>query len=334
VKNKNGQGAIGILFLFLFFFSSLSNADWFSDTQSIMGTQISITLWHSNAETAEQLLASGMAEMHRLDELLSPWIETSELARVNRLAVGLPQKISDELIFLIDKSLYFSRLSDGAFDITFASVGWFYNYRERQQPNEEKRRALLPAINYQWLDLNKVERTLAFKHKNVRIDLGGIAKGYAVDRVAAILQSGGVKRATISAGGDSRILGDKLGSPWMIGIKNPRDGGDQSSRAVIMLPLENTAISTSGDYERFFIDEKNGKRIHHIINPKTGQSAEGVVSVTILGPEGSDTDPLSTTVFVLGVEPGIALVNRLPGFDAVIIDSTGKVHYSDGLVAP
>ncbi|SMF11840.1 thiamine biosynthesis lipoprotein [Alteromonadaceae bacterium Bs31] len=318
----------------LIILSPYISAEWHTDTQGIMGTQVSITFWHTDSAQAAALINAGMAEMRRLDQSLSPWIESSELARVNRLAATSPQKISPELLGLVDKSLYFSKVSKGAFDISFASVGWYYDYRENKQPSDKKREALLPAINYRWLDLNKEKSTLAFKHENVRIDLGGIAKGYAVDRVAKILQDGGVKHATVSAGGDSRVLGDKRGRPWMIGIKNPRDGGEENARPAIMLPLENTAISTSGDYERYFIDSTSGKRIHHILNPKTGKSVEGIVSVTVLGPTGSDTDPMSTTVFVLGVEKGLALVNRIAGFDAIIIDSAGKVHYSEGLAPP
>jgi len=318
-----------------------SYAEWYYQHEGIMGTDVSLALWHSNPVKARELISASMAELHRLDEALSPWIETSELAVLNKRAAAEPQVLSDELYALIDKSLYFSELSAGAFDITFASLGWYYDYRAELQPTEDQRKALLPAINYRWLDLNPTTRSLAYKHKNVRIDLGGIAKGYAVDRVASILYEGGVRHGTVSAGGDSRIIGDKRGKPWMIGIKNPRTGEVNTSAThnsknepAILLPLENTAISTSGDYERFFIDKQSGERIHHIINPRTGKSVKGVVSVTILGPTGSDTDPLSTTVFVLGVERGLALVNGLKGFDAVIIDSAGTVHYSDGLAPP
>ena len=129
-------------------------------------------------------------------------------------------------------------------------------------------------------------------------------------------------------------MGDKMGRPWIVGIKNPRAGENHDSPPVIRLPLTDTAISTSGDYERYFIDDTSGERIHHIINPKTGRSATGVISVTVLGPKGVDTDPLSTTVFVLGVEKGLKLVNRLQGIDCVIIDSSGKVHFSTGLSPP
>lgn len=330
---RRWQKILGICCLMLFR-PSLGWCEWYSDSQGIMGTEISITLWHNDPAQANALIAEGMAEMRRLDRELSPWIETSELARVNRLAAERPQKISAEMAFLVDKSLYFSRITLGAFDITFASVGWFYDYREKKQPSETQRNQLLPAINYRWLKLDKSASTLAFDHANVRIDLGGIAKGYAVDRVAQILEKAGVRHATISAGGDSQIIGDKRGKPWVIGIKNPRDGGARETQAAILLPLENTAISTSGDYERYFIDEATGERVHHIINPRTGKSVEGVVSVTILGPRGSDTDPMSTSVFVLGVDKGMALVNGLDGFDAIIIDSAGKVYYSDGLTPP
>jgi len=299
-----------------------------------MGTDVSITLWHPDKNGAEKLLAKGMAEMRRIDRTLSPWIKDSELERVNRLAAQSPQPVSPELEHLVQKSLYYSKVSGGAFDITFASVGWLYDYRKQQQPTSDQLKQLLPAINYRWLALDQRQHTLAFKHKNVRIDLGGIAKGHAVDRVAAILKREGVSHASISAGGDSRILGDRKGRPWMIGIKNPRDGGQKEKKAAIVLPLENTAISTSGDYERYFIDPTTGTRIHHIINPRTGESAQGVVSVTVLGPDGSDTDPLSTTLFVLGVEKGLALINRMTGFDAVIIDRHGKVFFSDGLMPP
>lgn len=308
--------------------------DWQADSQAIMGTEISVTLWHQDSETGRMAIAAVMDEMHRIDQALSPFIDTSELFRVNQLAARTPQKISDELLMLVDKSLYFSRISDGAFDITFASVGWKYDYRNKQQPSDEERQNLLPAINYKLLRLDKNKQTLFFGHPNMRIDLGGIAKGYAVDRAVELLKAHGVEHATVSAGGDSRVMGDKMGRPWIIGIKNPRAGENANSPPVIRLPLTDTAVSTSGDYERYFVDESNGERIHHIINPKTGKSATGVISVTVLGPKGADTDPLSTTVFVLGVEKGLKLVNRLQGIDCVIIDSSGKVHFSTGLSPP
>ena len=322
---------LGVLLLLI---SAPGFGGWQSDSQSIMGTQISVTLWHEKDSVAQQAVQVVMEEMQRIDRQYSPFIETSDLARINQNAAKSPQQISDEFYLLVDKSLFYSRLSEGAFDITFASVGWKYDYRHHQQPSDKERKQLLPAINYRWLQLDPDKHTIAFGHPNVRIDLGGIAKGYAVDRAAALITALGVKHATISAGGDSRILGDKFGKPWVVGIKNPRAHEGSDSPPVIRLPLTDTAISTSGDYERFFIDQDSGERIHHILNPKTGRSATGVMSVTILGPVGIDTDPLSTTVFVLGVEKGIELVNRLQGIDCIIIDSAGKVHFSADLSPP
>jgi thiamine biosynthesis lipoprotein len=316
----------------LLLLASSVQAKWHSDAQDVMGTRVSLTFWLEDDAKAAIALAAVMAEMHRIDQHFSPYIASSELSRANQQAVlataDKPLVISPELTRLIDKSLYYSRLTDGAFDITFASLARYYDYRKRLTPSEAQRAALLPAINYRLIHLDKQQRTLWFEHPQLYIDLGGIAKGYAVDRGIAILRSYGVTHASLSAGGDSRVLGDKRGRPWLVGIKNPR-----ADAVAISLPLDNVAVSTSGDYERYFIAD-SGERVHHIINPRTGKSTSGVNSVTIIGPQGFDTDPLSTSVFVMGPEKGLALINKLPGFDAVIITSQGKVLYSQGLENP
>ncbi len=316
----------------LLLLASSVQAKWHSDAQDVMGTRVSLTFWLEDDAKAAIALAAVMAEMHRIDQHFSPYIASSELSRANQQAVlataDKPLVISPELTRLIDKSLYYSRLTDGAFDITFASLARYYDYRKRLTPSEAQRAALLPAINYRLIHLDKQQRTLWFEHPQLYIDLGGIAKGYAVDRGIAILRSYGVMHASLSAGGDSRVLGDKRGRPWLVGIKNPR-----ADAVAISLPLDNVAVSTSGDYERYFIAD-SGERVHHIINPRTGKSTSGVNSVTIIGPQGFDTDPLSTSVFVMGPEKGLALINKLPGFDAVIITRQGKVLYSQGLENP
>lgn len=306
------------------------SAEWHGDSQAIMGTSVSVTLWHEDSETAEAALGAVIAEMRRIDNRLSPYKTDSELSQINRDAGRQPVKLSLEMLTLLDKALYYSQLSEGAFDISFASLGQYYDYRQKRQPSEQQRDKLLTAIDYRMIKLDARNSTVRFMHPQLQIDLGGIAKGYAVDRAIAILQQRGINNATVSAGGDSRVLGDKRGSPWIVGIKNPRHADKMS----ILLPLENVAISTSGDYERFFIDERSGERVHHILNPRTGRSASGVISVSILGPRGFDTDPLSTTVFVLGLEKGMQLLKQLPGYDAIIIDANGQVHYSDGLTPP
>ncbi len=321
-----------LLFTVLLVASQLVLAKWHGDEQDIMGTKVSVALWLEDDQKGEQAVAAVMAEMRRIDAHFSPYIETSELYRANQLApkasAKKPLSISPELAAIIDKSLHYSALSEGAFDITFASLARYYDYRNKLSPSAQQREELLPAINYRLIHLDTKNNTLWFEHPKLYIDLGGIAKGYAVDKAVEILQAFGVKHASVGAGGDSRVIGDKFGRPWLIGIKNPR-----ADAVAITLPLEDVAVSTSGDYERYFIDDK-GERVHHIINPRTGKSTNGINSVTIIGPLGFDTDPLSTSVFVMGAEKGMALINRLPGFDAVIISSEGKVSYSKGLMPP
>lgn len=313
--------------------SQLAFGQWVSQTQSIMGTEISVAIWADDEAKGREVIAAVMQDMNAVDKQFSPYIATSELAQINAKAATQTVQLSPEMAFLIDKSLYYSNLTQGAFDITFASVGWLYDYRKGVKPSDKQRQELLPAINYKWLDFDKAKSTLSFKHKNVRIDLGGIAKGYAVDRAIEILKFKGIAHGTVSAGGDSRLLGDKMGQPWRVGIKNPRPHSKDDG-VITLLPLSDSSVSTSGDYERYFMDKKTGERVHHIINPKTGKSASEVMSVTILGPLGVDTDALSTSVFVLGVKDGLALINNMPGFDTLIIDKQGKAFYSQGLAEP
>ena len=305
-----------------------SHADWYKEERAIMGTAILAEVWSSDADQAQKGIAAVMQEMRRIDELMSPYKEDSELSLVNREAADHPVKISRELFNLIERSLYFSRISHGAFDITFSSVGYMYDYREGIAPTEAEIKQALPGINYRHLILDRNASTIRFARKGMRIDLGGIAKGFAVDNSIAILSKMGFHQALVTAGGDSRILGDKNGKPWMTGIRDPRKKGE----SVVVIPLSDAAISTSGDYERYFM--RDGVRYHHILNPKTGKSVHDTRSATVIGPDATTTDALSTTLFVLGWEKAMQLLKTLPGIDAVIIDSSGKLHNSSGLEPP
>ncbi len=308
-------------------------AKWVSDQQAIMGTRVSVTLWHENAVKASAVSDAVMAEMRRIDAEYSPYIETSELSRMNREAgkstLQQPFPVSMEMGRLLNKALYYGKLSEGAFDVTYATLARYYDYRERKVPSKNQHDELVPMIDYRYVQLNANNTGVHYGHPLLYIDLGGIAKGYAVDRAVEILREHGVRHANVSAGGDSRVLGDKRGQPWLIGIQNPRG----KEGVAITIPLVDSAISTSGDYERFFINE-TGERVHHIINPSTGKPTGELASVTVLGPEGFDTDALSTTVFVLGAEKGLALINGLTGFDCIIITRKGKVLYSQELAPP
>lgn len=316
--------------LSLLLLAGVCQGEWHDDSQPIMGTEVSVNLWHEDAGAGREALAAVMAEMRRIDSLWNPEKTTSELYRVNAGAATAPVAISSELVAVVEKALYYSQLSGGAFDISFASVGRYYDYRAGIGPEQGQLVQALPAVDYRLIELDSEGQTLAFGHPAMQLDLGGIAKGYAVERALHILRKRGIGNAAVSAGGDTALLGNRRGRPWIVGIRNPR-GSDEKDVA-LALPLENLAFSTSGDYERFFINPASQERVHHILNPSTGKPSRGITSVSVMGPSAFDTDPLSTTVFVLGLEQGLALMDKLPGYDAVIIDSEGVVHYSSGLV--
>jgi thiamine biosynthesis lipoprotein len=268
-----------------------------------------------------------MAEMNRIDASMSTYKPTSEVSRVNAGAARAPMRISRELFDLLRTAVEYSRLTDGAFDITYASVGFMYDFRRHLRPTEAQIEAALPAVNYRNLELDPRRRTVHFTRAGVRIDLGGIAKGHAVDRGIAILQARGIRHALLSAGGDSRIIGDRFGKPWIVGIRHP----DRKDEVIARIPLVDTAISTSGDYERYF--DENGVRYHHIIDPATGHPASKVRSATVLAPTATRTDGLSKTAFVLGPEAALAIYNRLADVDAILVAPDGRVLYSKGLEA-
>ena len=305
-----------------------ASAEWHEREAAIMGTRIAVELWHEDAVQAEAAIDAVIAEMHRIDALMSHYKPESQLSRINRDAATAPVKVDAELAGLIARALEFSELSGGAFDITYASVGYLYDYRERRHPSEAQIQAALPAISWRHVVVDREASTVRFLMPGVRIDLGGIAKGYAVDSAAQILRARGIQNASITAGGDTRILGDRRGRPWIVGIRHP----DDPNRVIARIPLEDAAISTSGDYEHYF--DEGGVRYHHIIDPHTGKSPVGVRSVTVIGPEAVITEGLTKSVFVMGPERGLALIETQEDVDAVIVRSDGRVFYSKGLAPP
>lgn len=292
-----------------------------------MGTAIRVELWSESRENGEAAIRAVMGEMHRIDQAMSPFRPESDLSRINREAAAADVPVSEELFHLLACANEFSRLSGGAFDITFASAGHLYDYRQAVRPDDEALARAREAVGWERLQLDARRRTVRFERAGMRIDLGGFAKGHAVEMGAAILRRHGIAHAIVSAGGDSRVIGDRRGRPWTIGIRHPR----REDEVVAMLPLEDVAISTSGDYERYF--EVDGERCHHLIDPRTGKSPSGVHSVTVIAADGLTTEAMSKTVFVLGVEQGMRLVESLGGVDAVVVDASGQLHYSSGLLA-
>jgi thiamine biosynthesis lipoprotein len=309
--------------------SAGSAVGWLKREEAIMGTAIAVELWSETAATGEAAIGAVMAEMHRIDRTMSPHKDDSELTRINRGAGAAPVRLSDEMTSLLTRAESFARLTGGAFDITYAAVGQLYDYREGTKPTPEALERARRAVGWRFLALDRGARTVRFTRPGMRIDLGGFAKGYAVDNAARILRARGIRHAMVSAGGDSRVIGDKRGRPWTIGIRDPRGG---PADVVAVLPLEDTSISTSGDYERYF--DAGGERFHHLIDPSTGRSPASVRSVTILAEDGLTSEALSKAVFVLGVARGLALIDSFPGVDAIVVDAAGALHYSSGLVSP
>ena len=309
--------------------TSVARAEWLSRTEDgTMGTRIVVELWARQHAAGERAIDAVMAEMRRIDFAMSTYKPASEVSRVNARAAKGPVKISKELFDLLGTALEYSRITGGAFDITYASVGFMYDFRARLRPTEQQIADALPAVNYHHLLLNRATRTVRFSQVGVRIDLGGIAKGYAVDCGIHILQRLGIKHALVSAGGDSRIIGDRFGKPWIVGIRHP----DRKDEVIARLPLVDTAISTSGDYERYY--DEDGVRYHHIIDPRTGHSASAVRSATILAATATRSDGLSKTAFVLGAEAAIKIYEGLGDVDAILVQPDGKVLYTKGLEPP
>jgi thiamine biosynthesis lipoprotein len=301
----------------------LARAEWMERTEAIMGTRVYVELWADDPAQGDAAIEAVMAEMRRIDALMSHYKPESQLSQINARANREPVQVDKELFDLIKLSTHYSQITEGAFDITYASVGYLYDYPRHIHPTEQQIAAALPSVNWRNMRFDDAHHTIRFEHPGMRIDLGGIG-----DRCVEILKARGFKNAVVTAGGDSRIIGDHMGRPWLVAIRHP----DDPKKVVTRIPLSDTAMSTSGDYERYF--DENGVRYHHIIDPRTGHSASKVRSATVLAPTATQTDGMSKTAFVLGPEKALEIINRMPEYDAVFVCPDGRVLYSNGLRPP
>jgi thiamine biosynthesis lipoprotein len=295
----------------------------------LMGTSVSVELWADDEARGRELVAMVMEDYRRIDREMSTYKPESEISLVNAHAAEAAMPISAELYSMIDRSLQLSAASHGAFDITYDSVGYMYDFHAHQHPSDEQISEHLSAVDYRHVVLDPVARSVRFTMSGVRINVGGIAKGYTVQHASELLRKAGVEHALLNAGGDTRVIGDRRGQPWVVGIRHPRLAENEY---YTKFPIVDEAISTAGDYERFF--EEDGHRYHHIINPRTGKPTEGILTVSVIGPDGTMTDGLDTAIFVLGVEKGLELIKSYPDYETIIVDSSGKVFYSPGLEPP
>jgi thiamine biosynthesis lipoprotein len=305
-----------------------SHAEWFERVDDgIMGTRVVVEVWAANPGVAGSAISKVLAEMRRIDAAMSTYKPDSELSRLNDRAAAAPVAVSSELFDLLQTSLEYSRITDGAFDITYASVGFMYDFQAHRRPADSQIAAALPAVNYRHLVLDAAQRTVRFAQPGVRVDLGGIGKGHAVDRSVEILRSLGIEHALVTIGGDSRVIGDRRGRNWFVGVRDPDDAG----RIIDQFPVSDRAFSTSGDYERYF--DEGGQRYHHILDPKTGHSASRVRSATIIAPTATRTDGLSKTAFILGPERALEIYNGLTDVEAILVTTDRRLLYTRGLAA-
>jgi thiamine biosynthesis lipoprotein len=291
-----------------------------------MGTEVRIAIFTEDEEGARRAAAAGLKEIARLEGLMTTWRPDSEVSRVNAQAGVAPVHVSDEVLEVVEMAQRASRMSDGAFDITFEALHGLWKFDEdleKKIPSDAEIKARLPLVDYRQVAVDRRGKTLFLKKRGMRINLGGIAKGYAVDRAVAVLRKAGFQNAIVQAGGDLMCAGDKDGQPWTAGIRDPR--GDRND-AFAALRLSNHAFSTAGDYERFFI--LDGQRYHHILDPKTGKPATRSRSVTIYAPSALLADALDDAVFILGWKRGIDMIERLDDVGAVVVDADGQLHVS------
>jgi thiamine biosynthesis lipoprotein len=294
----------------------------------MMGTSVEVIVWSPDRDSSEKAVERAYAEIQRIEKKLSVRKSDSEIAEINRSAGKKPVWVDDEMYRLIRESKRFSEMSGGAFDITVQGLGdiWDFNRPGFREPGPDEMEKHLDRVDYRKIRLNERDSTVSLEEGGMEISLGGVAKGYAVDRAVGILRESGIKGGIVSAGGDLLAFGRKgNGEVWKVGVRNPRD----HSKNICVLPVSNLSVATSGDYERYRMVD--GERVHHIIDPRTGYPSKGCMSVTAVAKSAMTADALATAAFVLGPEAGMALLEDFPGVEGMIVDSDGKITASTGL---
>lgn len=294
-----------------------------------MGTVVEITVAHGTEEGARAAIKEAMGEFQRADDLMSSFKADSAVARANRAGSSAKVPVGEEVSRLIRDAVAISVSSGGAFDVTIWPVSQLWDFEKGGKlPSPEQLAMNVERVGYESLAIDDSGASVGFLKDGMGIDLGGIAKGWAVDRAMEKLMARGVRAAIIDAGGDLRIIGARPGKEfWRIGVQHPRKPGT----LLLTFDLKDTAIVTSGDYERFFIAD--GVRYHHILDPATGQPARGCQSVTVLAPTAAEADACATAAFVLGPSKGLAFLRARPGVRGVIVGAGGELHWTDEALA-
>jgi thiamine biosynthesis lipoprotein len=294
-----------------------------------MGTYMHITIWGQDDDGAVKAIDDAFREIDRIDDEMTTWKEGSDVARINASAGdGKPVKVSDEVIEVVDKSLDMARLSNGLFDITVGSFSGVWKFDEDNDgtiPDDKLVQERKKLVDWHDVVVDHQAHTIMLKRKGQKITLGGIAKGYAVNKAVLVLRARGFADFIVQAGGDMYVAGKHGGRRWKVGIRDPRGPRDDFFAAT---EVEDATFSTSGDYERFTI--KDGRRYHHIIDPTTGYPSMKCRSVTVMAKDAFESDAIDTTLFLMGPEKGIEAAKK-EGVEAVFVDANNKIWVTPGL---
>jgi thiamine biosynthesis lipoprotein len=311
------------LFFFLILFSFTSNSQVLRKrTTLLMGGRFDITIVAKDSLTAEQNIDEVIAEITRIEYLISDWKPTTQISEVNQNAGIRPVKVDREVFELTQRAIHFSEITNGGFDISFAAMDriWKFDGSMTEMPSAEAIKKSVEKVGYKNIILDSVHSTIYLKLKGMKIGFGALGEGYATDKCRTMMRSKGIVAGIINGSGDMSCWGKQPnGKDWKIGITNPFN----TDKLIDIVPINNGAITTSGSYEKFVV--LDGKRYSHIINPATGYPATGLCSVTVLGPNAETANGLSTSIMVLGKKYGLELLNRFPEYSCVMITDKGKV---------
>ena len=296
------------------------------EPRTLMGTRVDIALESPQPDRLQPALNAAYREMTRLSDMMNHYSPTSAVSAINAAAGIAPVAIEAELMQVLRMAQAVSHRSQGCFDITVASIkGWRFSNEARSMPSPEDIVRQLPLVDYRQLVLNPREQTAFLKRQGMRIDLGGIAKIYILDAGMRVLRQQGVHSAMINGGGDVLVMGSHQGQPWRIGVRDPRE----PSTLIGTIELNDGIVASSGDYERFF--EHDGRRYHHILDPRTGYPTQGLHGVTLVAQRLEQINGLGAAIMVMGHEKGQSLVRHSPGLDAMWVRQNGQVWLSPGM---
>ncbi len=298
-------------------------------TLKLMGTRFEITVVAPNEEIGYLDIDEAVSEIERIEKMISSWDEASETSKINKNAGIQPVKVSPELFSLIERAIKISEITDGAFDITYASMDniWKFDGSMDRTPSEKEIQKSIAKIGYKKIILNPDEQTVFLSEPGMRIGFGAIGKGYAADKAKELLTSKQVKGGIINASGDLTTWGTKVtGEKWLVGIANPLS----KDKVFSWLPVVESSVATSGNYEKYIT--LNGKKYSHIIDPRTGYPTTGINSVSVFAKHAELCDALATAVFIMGKDTGIHMINQIDGVEVVVVDSDNKIHKSSGII--